>query len=75
MLRNRLRCTFDINSLNDENENNKDEALTWLSLNEVVIGRGPSSFLSNLDLYINDYLITTIQGDGKILNLIIEMLK
>ncbi len=39
-----------------------------LSLNEVVVSRGPSPFLSNLDLYINDYLITTVQGDGLIIS-------
>lgn len=40
----------------------------WLSLNEIVISRGPSPFLSNLDLYLNDYLITTVQGDGLIIS-------
>jgi NAD+ kinase len=44
---------------------NKDE---WLSLNEIVVGRGPSSYLCNLDLYINDYLVTTVQGDGLIIS-------
>jgi NAD+ kinase len=39
-----------------------------LSLNEIVISRGPSPFLSNLDLYINDYLVTTVQGDGLIIS-------
>lgn len=45
-----------------------DKKIEWLSLNEVVISRGPSPFLSNLDLYINDYLITTVQGDGLIIS-------
>lgn len=40
----------------------------WLSLNEVVVDRGPSPFLSNLDLYVNDFLITTVQGDGLIIS-------
>ncbi|CAF0815450.1 unnamed protein product [Brachionus calyciflorus] len=39
-----------------------------LCLNEVVVGRGCSPFLSNLDLYVNDYLITTVQGDGLIIS-------
>ena len=39
-----------------------------LSLNEIVVSRGPSPFLTNLDLYINDYLITTVQGDGLIIS-------
>ena len=44
------------------------EHLELLSLNEVVVSRGPSPFLSNLDLYVNDYLITTVQGDGLIIS-------
>ena len=36
-----------------------------LALNEVVIDRGPNSYLSNLDLYVNDRFITKVQGDGK----------
>lgn len=39
-----------------------------LSLNDIIISRGANSFLSNLDLYINDYLITTVQGDGLIIS-------
>lgn len=39
-----------------------------IALNEVVISRGPSPYLSNLDLYINDYLMTTVQGDGLIIS-------
>lgn len=53
-----------------ETADSEDDSLPleWLSLNEVVIGRGQSSFLTNLDLYINDYLITTVQGDGLIIS-------
>ncbi len=43
---------------------NKDEKISHLALNEVVIDRGPNSYLSNLDLYINDRFITKVQGDG-----------
>ncbi len=60
LLRNRLRCTF-------ESDDVSHQKISWLSLNEIVIGRGPSPFISNLDLYINDYLITTVQGDGEFL--------
>ena len=35
-----------------------------LSLNEVVVDRGLNSYLSNLDLYINDRFITKVQADG-----------
>ena len=42
-----------------------DDKISHLALNEVVIDRGPNSYLSNLDLYINDRFITKVQGDGK----------
>lgn len=37
-------------------------------LNEVVLDRGLSPFLSNLDLYIEAKYITTVQGDGLIVS-------
>lgn len=37
-------------------------------LNEVVLDRGLSPFLSNLDLYIEGKYITTVQGDGLIVS-------
>uniref|UniRef100_A0A7N4PNU6 NAD(+) kinase n=1 Tax=Sarcophilus harrisii TaxID=9305 RepID=A0A7N4PNU6_SARHA len=37
-------------------------------LNEVVIDRGPSSYLSNVDIYLDGHLITTVQGDGVIVS-------
>ncbi|CAF4281526.1 unnamed protein product [Rotaria magnacalcarata] len=46
-------------------ESISDEKISHLALNEVVIDRGPNSYLSNLDLYINDRFITKVQGDGK----------
>lgn len=33
-------------------------------LNEVVIDRGGSPFLSDLEVYCNDELVTKVQGDG-----------
>ncbi|GFO16159.1 NAD kinase [Plakobranchus ocellatus] len=39
-----------------------------LVLNEVVLDRGPSSYLSNLDLYIEGRRVTTVQGDGLIIS-------
>ena len=36
-----------------------------LVLNEVVIDRGPSPYLSNLDLYLDGKRITSVQGDGE----------
>ncbi|XP_065842240.1 NAD kinase-like [Oscarella lobularis] len=41
----------------------KKEALV---LNELVIDRGPSPYLSNLNVYLNDNLVTVVQGDGLI---------
>ena len=34
-------------------------------LNEVVVDRGPSSYLTNLEIYCNDHHITSVQGDGE----------
>ncbi|CAF0755557.1 unnamed protein product [Didymodactylos carnosus] len=45
-----------------------DDKISHLALNEVVIDRGPNSYLSNLDLYINDSYITKVQGDGLIIS-------
>ena len=45
------------------------KALTnLLVLNEVVIDRGPSPYLSNIDLYLDGKLITSVQGDGLIVS-------
>lgn len=39
-----------------------------LVLNEIVIDRGLSAFISNVDLYLNGRLITRVQGDGLIIS-------
>ncbi|KAH9490066.1 hypothetical protein Btru_035147 [Bulinus truncatus] len=39
-----------------------------LVLNEVVIDRGPISYLCNLELYIEGRRVTTVQGDGLIIS-------
>ena len=44
----------------------KDES--FLVLNEVVVNRGASQFLCNLDLYLEDRKITSVQGDGLIIS-------
>jgi NAD kinase len=36
-------------------------------LNDVVIDRGPSAYLSNLELYGNEAHITTVQADGLVI--------
>ncbi|KAJ4934539.1 hypothetical protein JOQ06_007332 [Pogonophryne albipinna] len=52
---------------------NGDTESRWKSvqyqvLNEVVVDRGPSSYLSNVDLFLDGHLITTVQGDGVIVS-------
>lgn len=39
-----------------------------LVLNEVVIDRGPSPYISNIDLFLDGKLITSVQGDGLIIS-------
>ena len=39
-------------------------------LNEVVIDRGASPYLCQLDLYIQGRLVTLVQGDGRFNNLL-----
>ncbi|GLH04834.1 NAD kinase like protein [Gryllus bimaculatus] len=41
---------------------------TFLVLNEVVIDRGPSPYLSNIDLFLDGKHITSVQGDGLIVS-------
>ena len=48
--------------------NSKIEGETHEVLNELVIDRGPSSYISSLDLYANDSLLTRISADGMILS-------
>ena len=51
---------------NGNSSPNPTNNISHLALNEVVIDRGPNSYLSNLDLYINDRFITKVQGDGEL---------
>ncbi|XP_026571694.1 NAD kinase isoform X1 [Pseudonaja textilis] len=44
------------------------QATQYLVLNEVVVDRGPSSYLSNVDVFLDGHLITTVQGDGVIVS-------
>ncbi|XP_054517776.1 NAD kinase isoform X5 [Pan troglodytes] len=44
------------------------QTMQYQVLNEVVIDRGPSSYLSNVDVYLDGHLITTVQGDGVIVS-------
>lgn len=49
-------------------QSTKIEGETHEVLNELVIDRGPSSYISSLDLYGNDSLLTRISADGIILS-------
>uniref|UniRef100_A0A8D2IL99 NAD kinase n=1 Tax=Varanus komodoensis TaxID=61221 RepID=A0A8D2IL99_VARKO len=44
------------------------QAIQYQVLNEVVVDRGPSSYLSNVDVFLDGHLITTVQGDGVIVS-------
>lgn len=64
-LRSRLRCIL---MKKEEEEKGVKPATNQLVLNEVVIDRGPSPYLSNIDLYLDGKLITSVQGDGLIVS-------
>ncbi|NXN03454.1 NADK kinase, partial [Sylvia borin] len=51
-------------SANLEKEVGK-QIMQYQVLNEVVVDRGPSSYLSNVDVFLDGHLITTVQGDGE----------
>ena len=59
-LRSRLRCIL---MKKEEEEKNLKPSTNQLVLNEVVIDRGPSPYLSNIDLYLDGKLITSVQVD------------
>lgn len=63
-LRSRLRCII---LRKDETKNKTNKPTSYLVLNEVVIDRGPSPYLSNIDLYLDGKHITSVQGDGNLL--------
>ncbi|XP_021914467.1 NAD kinase-like isoform X3 [Zootermopsis nevadensis] len=65
-LRSRLRCI--IMRKNDELSKSSKPPTNLLVLNEVVIDRGPSPYLSNIDLFLDGKHITSVQGDGLIVS-------
>ncbi|KAL3272411.1 hypothetical protein HHI36_013893 [Cryptolaemus montrouzieri] len=68
-LRSRLRCIVmkkDQKGKGDEAQGKKPTNL--LVLNEVVVDRGPSPYLSNIDLFLDGKHITSVQGDGVIVS-------
>jgi NAD+ kinase len=77
-LRSRLRCIIvrknqkegrkDVIGQNGQVETSAVKTLpsaNILVLNEVVIDRGPSPYLSNIDLFLDGKYITSVQGDGE----------
>ncbi|XP_050522732.1 NAD kinase-like isoform X2 [Daktulosphaira vitifoliae] len=62
-LRSRLRCI-----IVRKNEDSEKPPPNLLVLNEVVIDRGPSPYLSNIDLFLDGKHITSVQGDGLIVS-------
>lgn len=67
------------NEIQQNNKNNNNNNVTKaktasrastniLVLNEVVIDRGPSPYLSNIDLFLDGKYITSVQGDGLIVS-------
>lgn len=71
-LRSRLKCVIMRKEGGKSEQNNKEGQAskrpappsTILVLNEVVIDRGPSPYLSNIDLFLDGKHITSVQGDG-----------
>ncbi|KAK4116259.1 ATP-NAD kinase [Canariomyces notabilis] len=59
-LRMRFTCTVYRNGPGDEME----EGEQFEVLNELVIDRGPSPYVSNLELYGDNELLTVVQADG-----------
>ncbi|XP_076451456.1 NAD kinase-like isoform X2 [Babylonia areolata] len=79
LLRYRLKCVMvnhipkddpstPIPHVKNIDKNSRNISTHVLVLNEVVIDRGPSSYLCNLDLYIEGHLVTSVLGDGLIIS-------
>lgn len=75
LLRYRLKCVMHkhdhmahIPHVKNIDKNSHNITTHILVLNEVVIDRGPSSYLCNLDLYVEGRLVTSVLGDGLIIS-------
>ncbi|KOB77541.1 Poly(P)/ATP NAD kinase [Operophtera brumata] len=67
-LRSRLQCVVLRKSTDNGTKDKKKKPTTILVLNEVVVDRGPSPYLSNIDLFLDGKHITSVQGDGLIVS-------
>lgn len=76
LLRYRLKCVIcredselknvsRIKNIDSSSECGKSQILV---LNEVVVDRGSSSFICNIDVFVEDRLVTSVQGDGIIIS-------
>jgi NAD+ kinase len=64
-MRMRFTCTVYRNGREKGQDTNRlEEAEQFEVLNELVIDRGPSPYVSNLELYGDDKLLTVVQADG-----------
>lgn len=66
-LRMRLLCEVFKFADKVENGGNGEPSFTYTILNEVLVDRGPSPFLSKIEAYDRGQLITSIQADGVML--------
>jgi len=66
-LRTRLKAVICKENCMDKTFKRDERKENLLVLNEVVIASGPSSYLCNVDLYIENKYITSVQGDGLII--------
>jgi NAD+ kinase len=60
----RMRFTCTVYRAGDRPVDGPVESEQFEVLNEVVIDRGPSPYVSNLELYGDDALLTVVQADG-----------
>ena len=60
----RMRFTCTVYRRAGPNTSETVEGEQFEVLNELVIDRGPSSYISNLELYGDDNLLTVVQADG-----------
>lgn len=65
-LRMRFTCTVYRNLQSKTHPDAVEESSQFEVLNELVIDRGPSPYVSNLELFGDDQLLTVIQADGVI---------
>lgn len=71
VLRSRLIALISSNVLEGSKPwsiNRMEEQDHYLVLNEVVVDRGDMPYLCQLNLYIDDMLVTVVQGDGLIIS-------